>query len=76
LHVTFNPVDPIILIGDEKGGVSLFKLSAALSEGPMKPEVEKKKTGDEENKEEDKAKPPPKTPQQLEKEKLDVFLST
>ena len=73
LHVSFNPSEPIILIGDEKGGVSLFKLSAALSEGPMQPVIEKAK-GDDEEKE--KVKEPPKTSQQLEIEKLDAFLST
>ncbi len=71
--MTFNNVDPIILIGDYKGGVSLFKLSVALSEGPMKPEVEKKKGDDEKD---DKPKAPPKTSLELEREKLEAFLST
>lgn len=75
LHVSFNPVDPIILIGDEKGGVSLFKLSAALSEGPMKPEPEKKDKGDKDEKD-DKPKAPVKSSLELEREKLDAFLST
>jgi len=53
--------------------VSLFKLSAALSEGPMKPVIEKSKGDDEEK---DKPKAPPKTSLELEREKLDAFLST
>ena len=31
LHVAFNPVDPIILVGDERGGVISFKLSDSLT---------------------------------------------
>lgn len=31
LHVAFNPVDPIILVGDERGGVISFKLSKSLT---------------------------------------------
>jgi dynein intermediate chain 1 len=31
LHVAFNYVDPIILVGDEKGGVISFKLSKSLT---------------------------------------------
>ena len=31
LHVAFNPVDPIIIVGDEKGGVVSFKLSKSLT---------------------------------------------
>jgi dynein intermediate chain 1 len=34
LHVTFNSEDPIILVGDERGGVNSFKLSASLYQGP------------------------------------------
>lgn len=30
LHVSFNPDDPIILVGDERGGVNSFKLSGNL----------------------------------------------
>lgn len=72
LHVSFNPVDPVILLGDERGGVSLFKLSASLSEGPMQPVDEKTK----DDKKDDKPKEPLKTPQELEQEKMDSFLST
>ena len=35
LHVSFNLEDPIILIGDERGGVNSFKLSNALFKGPL-----------------------------------------
>ena len=35
LHVTFNSVDPIILVGDERGGVNSFKLSNSLRKGPL-----------------------------------------
>lgn len=31
LHVAFNYVDPIILVGDERGGVISFKLSKSLT---------------------------------------------
>ena len=34
LHVTFNKDDPIILVGDERGGVNSFKLSTSLYQGP------------------------------------------
>ena len=37
LHVSFNKTDPIILVGDERGGVNSFKLSNALTQGPMMP---------------------------------------
>ena len=35
LHVSFNKEDPIILVGDEKGGVVSFKLSKSLTKGPV-----------------------------------------
>lgn len=35
LHITFNSVDPIILVGDERGGVNSFKLSNSLHKGPL-----------------------------------------
>ena len=35
LHVSFNKSDPIILVGDERGGVNSFILSKALTEGPL-----------------------------------------
>lgn len=37
LHVSFNKEDPIILVGDERGGVNSFKLSKSLTKGPMVP---------------------------------------
>ena len=36
LHITFNSVDPIILVGDERGGVNSFKLNNSLRKGPLK----------------------------------------
>ena len=36
-HVAFNFVDPIILVGDERGGVVSFKLSNSLFRGPVEP---------------------------------------
>ena len=35
LHVAFNYEDPIILVGDERGGVVSFKLSNSLFKGPV-----------------------------------------
>jgi dynein intermediate chain 1 len=32
LHVSFNPSEPIILVGDERGGVISFKLSTSLTQ--------------------------------------------
>lgn len=61
LHVAFNHNDPIILVGDERGGVNSFKLSNALSRGPMQPKTEEE-VG--------------MTPQQLEMKKMEDFLST
>jgi len=34
LHVSFNNEDPIVLVGDERGGVNSFKLSNSLFKGP------------------------------------------
>jgi len=39
-HVAFNLVDPIILVGDERGGVVSFKLSNSLFQGPVEPDPE------------------------------------
>lgn len=36
LHVSFNPDDPIILVGDERGGVNSFKLSGNLVLGRLR----------------------------------------
>jgi hypothetical protein len=35
LHISFNSIDPIILVGDERGGVNSFKLSNSLRKGPL-----------------------------------------
>ncbi len=40
LHVSFNKADPIILVGDERGGVNSFKLSKSLTKGPLMPSKE------------------------------------
>lgn len=61
LHVSFNQEDPIILVGDERGGVNSFKLSKSLTKGPLQP-----------TKEEDQG----KTPQILEQEKMEEFLNS
>ena len=61
LHVSFNKTDPIILVGDERGGVNSFKLSRSLTIGPLVPE-----------KEEDMN----KTSQQLEAKKMEDFLNS
>lgn len=34
LHIAFNDTDPIILVGDDRGGVNSFKLSLSLTKGP------------------------------------------
>ena len=60
LHVSFNKTDPIILVGDERGGVNSFKLSKSLTIGPLEPT-------------EDQAY---KTSQQLEAKKMDDFLNS
>jgi dynein intermediate chain 1 len=39
-HVAFNQEDPIILVGDHKGGVVSFKLSNSLHQGPVHPDPE------------------------------------
>jgi dynein intermediate chain 1 len=44
LHVSFNKWDPIILVGDERGGVNSFKLSKSLTKGPEQPKEDEKHT--------------------------------
>jgi len=44
LHVSFNKADPIILVGDERGGVNSFKLSKSLTKGPLVPTKEEDAT--------------------------------
>jgi len=60
LHVSFNKTDPIILVGDERGGVNSFKLSKALTVGPMMPKDDE----------------PNKTTQMLEAKKMEDFLNS
>lgn len=43
-HVAFNQRDPIILVGDQKGGVNSFILSKNLKRGPLQPKDDDKKT--------------------------------
>jgi dynein intermediate chain 1, axonemal len=59
LHVSFNKEDPIILVGDERGGVNSFKLSKSLTKGPLMPATPEDKV----------------TSQQLEEKKMEDFLN-
>jgi dynein intermediate chain 1 len=68
LHVAFNHSDPLILVGDSRGGVNSFKLSNALCKGP---EVYKPTKEEDEKKEEDKNFP---TSLELEVAKMERFL--
>ena len=63
LHVAFNPTGPYILVGDEQGGVTAFKLPHSLSQGPLTPDP-----ADESMK--------GKTTVTLEKAKMNKYLST
>jgi len=68
LHISFNSIDPIILVGDERGGVNSFKLSNSLRKGPLvyvPPKDEDKN---------EKATIP--TSQELEQEKMEKFLDS
>jgi len=60
-HVSFNKVDPIILVGDQKGGVNSFILSKSLRRGPLQPKPDDV---------------PPKTTLELERDKMEAFLAT
>jgi len=60
-HVAFNWVDPIILVGDERGGVVSFKLSNSLFRGPVEPDPEEN---------------PGKTIQDMEIAKMDKYLDS
>jgi len=66
LHISFNKDDPIILVGDERGGVNSFKLSNSLRKGPLVYIPAK---------DEDKEAVHP-TSQQLEQEKMEAFLDS
>ena len=59
LHVSFNKEDPIILVGDERGGVNSFKLSKSLTKGPLQPKEDE----------------PNKTSIDLEARKMEGFLN-
>jgi len=61
LHVSFNKVDPIILVGDERGGVNSFKLSKSLTKGPLMPANEQEAN---------------KSPVELESRKMETFLNS
>jgi len=71
LHVTFNTDDPIILVGDNRGGVYSFKLPNALNKGPLK--YVQPKDEEKEGKEENKQIP---STQELEIEKLETYLNS
>jgi dynein intermediate chain 1 len=49
LHIAFNAQDPILLVGDHRGGVNSFKLSNSLRKGPLvyEPTKEEKEKADE-----------------------------
>lgn len=70
LHVAFNHSDPLILVGDSRGGVNSFKLSNALYKGPLKYKPTKE---EEEKKDENTVYP---SSQQLEEQKMEIFLNS
>ena len=70
LHISFNSTDPIVLVGDERGGVNSFKLSNSLHKGPLVYEPTKEEL---ENAKEDTVYP---TSDQMEREKMDKFLDS
>lgn len=63
LHVSFNPIDKIILVGDDRGGVTSFILPSSLKKGPMQPDKNIDAHAG-------------KTPEQLETMKMDTFLDS
>merc|ERR1719263_1042808 len=71
LHISFNSIDPIILVGDERGGVNSFKLSNSLRKGPLVYTPPKDEDRDGAVK---LSKIP--TSQELEQEKMDKFLDS
>lgn len=68
LHITFNSIDPIILVGDDKGGVNSFKLCASLCKGPLEYIPNKDEVKDE--------KTVYPTSQELEQGKMESFLDS
>lgn len=72
LHVTFNADDPIILVGDNRGGVNSFKLSNALRKGPLKYEPPKDEEKEDKNGENKKI----PTTQELEMQKMEKYLDS
>jgi dynein intermediate chain 1 len=70
LHVAFNAQDPILLVGDHRGGVNSFKLSASLRRGPLVYEP----TKEEREKADEKTVWP--TSQELEEKKMETFLDS
>jgi hypothetical protein len=70
LHVSFNAVDPIILVGDERGGVNSFKLSTSLHQGPLEYVPSK----EEKEKETENTVYP--TTQEMEEQKMEKFLDS
>ena len=76
LHLTFNYEDPIILVGDEMGGVNSFKLSTSLRQGPLVyvPSKEEKEDAKKAGAA-DAAKKEP-TSQELEQQKMENYLDS
>jgi len=87
-HVSFNPRDPILLVGDDRGCVNSLKLSPNLRKPTKNPEQEAKeaeKNAPEKKKGKGKPKPAedaaaedapkPKTAHELEVDKLDRILA-
>lgn len=72
LHLAFNQEEPIIIVGDDKGGVNMFKLSNSLTQGSEEPVEDKKDDKDDDKKE----KAPAKTPEELELEKMEKLISS
>lgn len=68
LHVSFNKEDPIIVVGDERGGVNSFKLSNCLFKGPEVWVPEKDKEYEENF--------VPPSSQELEEKKMNKFLDS
>ena len=74
-HLSFNPFDPILLVGDEKGGSTLFRLSPNLRRNTMTAKDEDKKD-DKEKKSSSPLKQAPKDPAILEVKPVNVRKSS
>eukprot|EP01017_Pseudomicrothorax_dubius_P047722 TRINITY_DN8604_c0_g1_i1.p1 TRINITY_DN8604_c0_g1~~TRINITY_DN8604_c0_g1_i1.p1 ORF type:complete len:708 (-),score=198.52 TRINITY_DN8604_c0_g1_i1:143-2266(-) len=82
-NIAFSPKDPVILVGDDHGGVTLFKLSPNLTPNLVKvPKSDEKKIGPDgkpiETKPDPKAPIEPPTPEQIaaeEEQKMEKILA-